>query len=304
MSSAPSPDKATMPDLSACEREPIHIPGSIEPNGALLVLKEPELTVVQASANVGRLLGAEAEALLGTELSRLVEPTSFSRLQSNIASENLDRKRRYLADIRLSSIGRRFDASFHRHDGALIIELEPEAEEDAAPGELHSALTDAIAALDGRLSLAELCQRVAAQVRHLTGFDRVMVYRFLEDDTGWVVAEERRHDLTPYLGLRYPASDIPAQARRLYLLNPVRLKADVNAVRVPLVPALTHDADARGRQVPPAASRDRVTAPARLLYRGVSVLSELQNRSPAARHFVLRTGASSSPASGLQGWQA
>jgi light-regulated signal transduction histidine kinase (bacteriophytochrome) len=69
MSSAPKQDASTVPDLSVCEREPIHIPGAIEPNGALLVLKEPELTIVQTSANVGRLLGLEAEALLGTALS-------------------------------------------------------------------------------------------------------------------------------------------------------------------------------------------------------------------------------------------
>jgi two-component system, chemotaxis family, sensor kinase Cph1 len=75
-------------------------------------------------------------------------------------------------------------------------------------------------------------------IRSITGFDRVMVYRFLEDDTGCVVAEDKREDIFPYLGLRYPASDIPAQARRLYLLNTLRLKADVNAPVATLVPSV------------------------------------------------------------------
>jgi len=95
-----------------------------------------------------------------------------------------------------------------------------------------------MAELGGRLSLNDLCQRVAVRVRSITGFDRVMVYRFLEDGTGCVQAEDKRQDIVPYLGLRYPASDIPAQARRLYLLNTLRLKADVNAPAATLVPSV------------------------------------------------------------------
>ena len=70
------------------------------------------------------------------------------------------------------------------------------------------------------------------------GFDRVMVYRFLEDDSGCVIAEDRREELIPYLGVRYPASDIPPQARRLYLINTLRLKADVEAQSAVLIPEL------------------------------------------------------------------
>jgi chemotaxis family two-component system sensor kinase Cph1 len=239
MSSAPKPDPSGVPDLSVCEREPIHIPGSIEPNGALLVVQEPELKVIQASANTGLLLGTEAEALLGVPLVDVLQPKSFESIRLLTSSENLDGQRRYLSGIHVRELGRTFDASVHRHEGFLIIEVEPAVAEDTASHpHFYALLTDAVAALDYRLSLAELCQRVATKVRDLTHFDRVMVYQFLEDDTGWVVAEDCRGDMPPYRGLRYPASDIPAQARRLYLLNTLRLKADVNAVRIPLVPAL------------------------------------------------------------------
>jgi chemotaxis family two-component system sensor kinase Cph1 len=229
-----------IPDLNTCEREPIHIPGSIERNGALIVLEEPELKVVQVSGNTGQMLGTEPRALLGTELSRLLQADSLTRLKAMIASGNLNCKRRYLSGMQLGATTTKFDASVHRQGCALILELEPEETRaaDAWSGEVHDDLAGAITALDGRLSLQELCQAVAARVRHLTGFDRVMVYRFLEDDTGAVIAEDRRTDMTSYLGLRYPASDIPAQARRLYMLNSLRLKADVNAVPVPLVPSL------------------------------------------------------------------
>ena len=107
------------------------------------------------------------------------------------------------------------------------------------PGpDIFASLTTAMAELGGRLSLTDLCQRIAVRIRSITGFDRVMVYRFLEDGTGCVIAEDKRQDIIPYLGLRYPASDIPAQARRLYLLNTLRLKADVNAAVATLVPSV------------------------------------------------------------------
>ena len=236
----PHSETLTLPDLSVCAQEPIHIPGSIEPNGVLLAIKEPELTIVQASANTEVLLEKNAEALLGLPLIEVFEPESFEFLQLRISSDHRQGKRQYLSDMRLRGLTQRFDASVHRYHGVLILELEPAAAKTDGDAHvaLHTSLADAMSSLTGRLSLSELCQRVATHVRALTGFDRVMIYRFLKDDTGWVIAEAMRDDLKPYLGLRYPASDIPAQARLLYLSNTLRLKADVNARRSPLVPEL------------------------------------------------------------------
>ncbi len=233
MSAAP-PRFEPLSDLSVCAQEPIHIPGSIEPNGVLLVVSEPELTIVQASANMDVWLERNAEELLGVPLVDLLEHESLESLRLCISTDHPYGQRQYLSDMRIRGLKQTFDASVHRHQGVLIIELEPTVVQ--AHVALHSSLADAMSSLNGRLSLTELCQRVAIHVRALTGFDRVMVYRFLKDDTGWVIAEDRREDLNPYLGLRYPASDIPAQARRLYLLNTLRLKADVNARRSPLIP--------------------------------------------------------------------
>jgi chemotaxis family two-component system sensor kinase Cph1 len=240
MSSAPKQDASALPDLSVCEREPIHAPGSIEPNGALLVVQEPGLEIMQASGNAAIVLGTEAEALLGRSLDQVFEPESFASLRLWISTENLNGKRKYLSGMRVVGLQRTFDASIHRHQGVLVVELEAaiaEADKARHP-HFYASLAAALAALDGRLSLSELSQRVTCHFRGLTGFDRVMVYQFLEDDSGWVIAEDCRDDMTPYLGLRYPTSDIPAQARQLYLSNTLRLKGDVNAVRVPLVPPL------------------------------------------------------------------
>jgi len=93
-----------------------------------------------------------------------------------------------------------------------------------------------MARLAAQTSMTELTDLLAEEVRSLTGFDRVMVYRFDAEWNGEVVAERRRPDLNPFLGLHYPATDIPAQARRLYALNPIRLIVDIGYVPVPLYP--------------------------------------------------------------------
>ena len=242
MSSAPQQNAADGPDLSICDREPIHIPGSVEANGVLLAFREPEMTVTQVSASVATHIGVAAKALLGLQLNELFDSDSLAALRQQIGFGKLNEKRRFLSGVRVRGSARSFDASLHRYQGVLIIELEPAVDPTgAAQAVIYSAITDALADLEGRFSLVDLCQRVAVDVRRITGFDRVMVYRFLDDDTGSVIAENRRDDLTPYLGLRYPASDIPSQARRLYLVNALRLKADVKALPSPMIPLLNPD---------------------------------------------------------------
>ncbi|MEO8128734.1 MAG: GAF domain-containing protein, partial [Bryobacteraceae bacterium] len=223
-----------VPDLTTCEREPIQSPGAIEPNGAMIVLGEDALTILQVGSNILTFLQVAPEVILGRPLTDLFSQETVHQLVSGSGGPG---ERHYVAGAWAAS-GVLLDALVHRYKGLLIIELEP-ASSSLTPGpDIYASLTTAMAELGHRLSLTDLCQRVAVRIRSITGFDRVMVYRFLEDDTGCVVAEDKRQDLVAYLGLRYPASDIPAQARRLYLLNTLRLKADVNAPVSTLLPPL------------------------------------------------------------------
>ena len=229
-----------LPDVNACAREPIQFAGAIEPHGLMLVLSTPTLEIVQASVNSLKHLSVAPEALLGMHLGDIFAQQDLDRLTGGTFKEG---KRRYTGGIysltseKLDS-PKQFDALVHQHQGLLIVELEPHASPDDIPNdfEIYASLTDAMSDFDGPSGLADLCQGIARRIRHVTGFDRVMVYRFLEDDSGSVIAEDRRLDLVPFLGLRYPASDIPAQARRLYLLNTLRLKPDVSAERVAIIP--------------------------------------------------------------------
>jgi chemotaxis family two-component system sensor kinase Cph1 len=237
MENASREPESALPDLSSCEREPLHLLGTVEPNGAMLVVSEPALDVIQVSSNTFSLIGITPEALLGMCLGDLFSPGDVHRL---ISGSSLDGKRSYVAGLRAGTGVNDFDALVHRNQGLLIIELEPGSPDLSRSGlpDISTSLTDVMTGLDGSLPLTDLCRRVASSVRHITGFDRVMVYRFLDDGSGSVIAEDRREDLIPFLGLRYPTSDIPAQARRLYLINTLRLKADVDAHSAMLIPSL------------------------------------------------------------------
>lgn len=217
-------------DLASCDAEPIHIPGRIQPHGVLLVLDEPGLRVSITSENAAHVLGTDP---LGKTLDRILTADSSDRLATVLTAKDP----RPLAPIPLSAGGRMFDGVAHRHNGRLILEMEP-TPPTPADFDPERLVKFTLANLSNGLHLKPFCESVAAEVRALTGYDRVMVYRFDEDWNGEVYAENKRDDLEPFLGLHYPASDIPAQARRLYHLNLIRHIPDVTYTSAPLVPEL------------------------------------------------------------------
>ena len=178
-----------------------------------------------------------AGSIAGNAFGGHLFPEDSARLTSGPFKEGT---RRYVGGIAASVNQKLFDTLVHQQGEAVIVELEPHSKSLKIRGDfkIDTSLTEAMSELDGRSGLLDLCRRIAARIRHITGFDRVMLYRFLEDESGSVIAEDRRSDLAPFLGLRFPASDIPVQARRLYLLNTLRLKPDVNAQRVAIIPAV------------------------------------------------------------------
>lgn len=219
-------------DLSNCDREPIHIPGRIQPHGVLMALREPDLNVVQISANCAALTGLSPDEILGLAVDSLVDEGDAERCRRWLLSPDV----REASPIRLAIRGQAIDATAHRHAGVLILELENREEHDAAFPADYRPVRMAMGRLQSAGTLAEFCQVAAAEMRSLTGFDRVTVYRFDHEWNGQVFAEAKRDDLPPLFGLHFPASDIPEQARRLYHLNPIRLIADVEAEPVPLIP--------------------------------------------------------------------
>ncbi|MEO5574428.1 MAG: EAL domain-containing protein [Gammaproteobacteria bacterium] len=224
-------------DISNCEYEPIHLPGSIQPHGILFALSTPELAIRQASENVERFFGRPAAAMLGKPFAEIVGDDLAGRLRGALQQHNLYTLNPSPVRLAHDGDGQWFSAMFHRHQGQLIAELEPMCDDAAGirlQGELpFRFMHDAHDALD-------LCHIAAREVQRRLGYDRVMVYRFDQDWHGEVIVEEssRHGERDSYLGLHFPASDIPAQARALYIKNRLRVIPDVNYSPCPLVPQL------------------------------------------------------------------
>jgi light-regulated signal transduction histidine kinase (bacteriophytochrome) len=219
--------------LTNCDREPIHIPGLVQPFGFLLCLDEDSQRVVQASANTQELIGVAAESLLGQGLGRLLGPARLPELAALWPTLTHTPK---LLGVRLDGLPEQpfYKLIVHRYDGLLWAEFEPVVETAASALDLPS-LNTTLGQMLGALTVHEFCQRAVEQVRDITGFDRVMMYRFDEHDNGEVVAEAQSGALESFLGLHYPASDIPQQARLMYLKNWLRFIPDVAYVPAALV---------------------------------------------------------------------
>lgn len=222
---------------SECDREPIHIPGAIQPHGALLAWRGDAPVVSHASVNVAAVLGRPLEAVLGQPLEKGIGKENAKRVQEALSNEPLDAA----PPIPIQTSTGAFEGLVHRHAGATLLELEP------ARGNAHESAREqrVLQTLLMKLQRVErvpaLLHVVADTIHALTDFERVMVYRFAEDEHGYVAAERLAPHLEPFLGLHYPASDIPAQARRLYRDTGLRLIPDARHTAARLVAASPDD---------------------------------------------------------------
>ncbi|MEM6401109.1 MAG: GAF domain-containing protein [Cyanobacteria bacterium P01_D01_bin.116] len=225
--------------LSNCDREAIHIPSSIQSHGILLALSEPEFTIVQVSDNTFEYLGWQPEELLNRKLSFLVDESQIQTIRMCL-KEDFESVNPLKVFIKRGEETLIFDGIVHRSVGAVILELEPtlSTQDDAKFFDFYNLVRTPLSKIQKSSTLTELCNVIVKEIRKITGFDRVMIYRFDEDGAGIVIAENPREDLDKFLGLRYPATDIPKQAKRLYTLNLLRLIKDVNCQQANLIPRL------------------------------------------------------------------
>ncbi|MEN3275379.1 MAG: two-component system, chemotaxis family, sensor kinase Cph1 [Massilia sp.] len=227
-------------DLSGCDREPIRTPGSIQPHGFLLTLTR-EAQVLQASANLEHWTGVDARAALGAPLAEVIGTAAAAQLGADLSADRLGARPFYLGTI-TSANGRHFDVLGHLWDGLVILEFESSERTgpaDFRPPEfrnLYALLGDFLLKVDQTQTVESVAELAAHHVRMVTGYGRVMVYQFDRDGHGHVMAESKEDGYHSYMGQRFPASDIPAQARDLYSLSRIRLIQDASYVPAPLVP--------------------------------------------------------------------
>lgn len=222
-------------DLTNCDKEPIHIPGKIQSHGFLIAIDKASLNVSYISDNTGTFLNEDPKKLLGKPLTLINSFITQRDPEFNI--EDL---------LKLGIIRKSFDAisphpieingnPFYLIISPSTVDWLLEFEPLTLQYDIQSTIGRSASAILQGKSVATLLRNAAAEVKKLINYDRVMIYKFLDDGHGEVVAEEKEENLEPFFGLHYPASDIPKQARELYKLNLTRLIADVNTADAPII---------------------------------------------------------------------
>lgn len=211
--------------IDNCESEPIHIPGSIQPHGLLLAILPDTGVIRYCSANTSQFLEKSPADVLGRPLAEILpllwEKVNHPSLEADSPFHPIN-----AGDLQ---------ATIHTSGEFLILSVEKRLDQESDPDYAFDQTRGFIGFIERSKSLKELCQNIAVETARITGFDRVMIYRFDKEYNGEVFAESRREDLPPYLDLHYPHTDIPPQARELYLRNMLRLIPDVAYEPVPLL---------------------------------------------------------------------
>ena len=250
-------------DQSECAKEPVHIPGAIQPFGVLVAFALPTWEVAHVSANAPDLFGAEGcEAMIGRPMESVLPPTIIHDLRNTFQAAMISGFAERLPSQPVGTDGALHDVMIHPSGQIAVAEFIPVAGADTLRTEAATLVKTIIERLRRTTSFQSFLVSAARQIRAVTGYDRVMIYKFLEDDSGEVVAEALRAGMPPFLGLHYPASDIPPQSRALFLRQWLRMIPEVDAAPLAIVPTIT----AKGTPLDLSLSTLRASSPIHLQY--------------------------------------
>lgn len=222
-------------DLTNCDREPIHIPGKIQSHGFLLAVDVQSSIITFISENISDFVPVAAAAFLGSPLDEFE-----SALQLGIAGGQ------FAQLIKIGEVQHNFEGvnpfpvKIGENNFYLIISASGdnyllEFEPVTLQYDIQNQIGRSVSQILMGKNLKSLLHNTAREIRSIINYDRVMIYKFLEDGHGEVIAELKNDDLEPFYGLHYPESDIPKQARELYKLNYTRIIADVNSASAPIL---------------------------------------------------------------------
>ncbi|WP_332871397.1 GAF domain-containing protein [Spirosoma rhododendri] len=223
-------------DLITCDQEPIHILGHIQSHGYLVAVRPDNYQIIHTSANIVELVGQSADDLLGKSVGQLLSKTAqpADRLTNLLDQGRANQSWDTISPYRIELNERVWNLILHEYNGLILLEWEPAGDASMLPYN-QQLVSQALNEVQASQSLSALLENTARRIKEIIGFDRVMVYQFGADWHGVVVAEVKEPHLEPFLGLHYPASDIPRQARELYKKNLVRLIADVHSTPSPIL---------------------------------------------------------------------
>lgn len=226
-------------DAEFCGKVPLHQTNQVQPHGILLVVKEEDLVILQCSENVQELLPAPVESIPGRSLADLIASQEIETLRQRLR-KGIEGK----IPVTWTIGGKERLVLVQKVGGYFIAEIEKEGHAVADSFvTVYQELKFVMTSIEGATTVVEACTIAAREIKRLSGFDKVMIYRFDKDWNGEVLAEEKETGMDEYLGLKFPASDIPRQAREMYRKNPYRLIPNVDDLPIKLYPvinSLTH----------------------------------------------------------------
>ncbi|GGJ89947.1 ATP-binding protein [Pseudomonas matsuisoli] len=265
-----------------CAKEPIHVPGSIQPHGFMLVCDQETREILQVSQNATEWLGIDNGALLGRTLDELIDnaPVAVARMDELVGQEN---NPFHVADVLFntgSNTPQTLAMLAHRHDGLLITEFERPVDVESAYSTLYPLIRTYLDDLQVAEDAEHLCRLSVDEVKRISGFGRIKAYRFDAEGNGTVIAECADDDYPRYLGLCFPVSDIPQQARRLYCANRIRVIEDAYYQPSPIVPEIN---PRTGRPLDMSFAALRSVSPVHLQY-----MRNMQTRASMSISIVVR----------------
>lgn len=215
--------------LTNCEHEPIHIPGKIQPHGFLIGVTA-DWKIDFCTDNVADFIAVSYTEALGQNFAAVFGSDAEQQILDYLNTDKIQDA----FPLEIELLGKLFQVSIHQSHGIYVLEAEPHFPDKEKLADVYTQTIQFVTQMNQTKSLKDLCALVAEGTRKITGYDRVMIYRFDEQYNGEVFAESRRDDLEPFLGLHYPHTDIPAQARELYIKNQLRIIVDVDYEPVPI----------------------------------------------------------------------
>lgn len=218
-------------NLTNCESEPIHIPGSIQPHGFMLGVNSHTYIIDFCSENCAEYMGITPQMILGKTLADIFSAEEADGFKEYASAPHIDSANPYVFSVENIF----YNTTVHTSNETLILELEPFPDGAINLPNLYNQTRTFVSFMEKTSYLPELCQEIANQTREITGYDRVMIYKFDPTYNGEVIAESKREDLDSLAGQKYPHTDIPVQARELYIRNPLRMIADINYTPVPIL---------------------------------------------------------------------
>lgn len=222
--------------LTTCDREPIHIPGKIQAHGYLVAVNRNDFSVCYVSENMTELTGMSIAELVNQDIEVIFNTTHIQLRTPHISQVKdfvSDEQETRLSPLAIKVRNKPYFLLAHKSGDELILEFEPANNMQAT--ELQQMIGSSVSQILEGNTITRSLENAARQIKQIIGYERIMIYKFWDDGHGEVVAEEKEEHLEPFMGLHYPASDIPKQARELYKINLVRIIADVASDPVPIV---------------------------------------------------------------------